>query len=492
MGHALGAVALLAILASGGAVADESESDERRYPWISGTLDLGLELRLDDRDTDAYADQFLRFEANPPGKPKLSVHGSLWLVEDLDGHEDRTSSLTSLRDTSSTAVEARLLELYVEVDDLWEDYTLRAGRQRILESPAYTRMDGLFLKRRQGRWDWYLFGGARASIYEDAHEDAVLGGGAALRVSPRTRIAVDAFYGEDGRRDSEEVVPNLFQSLFGLGYPRRVKREVDSRQISVSVNHRLATHHHFFGRYTLYDEESDEILLSASGFFPKHEIFYDVTYRRRLEILGDRQNDVTGFYRILGTQNEFDDLLATVNIPLTERVSLGFEGQIHDARDDSSTTANRDYYRLGAFVHVDELRPDVNATLFIENWTVQDGEGTWAITGEIQKQWDRIEATIRADFERYEDRISTYEPQYFFANSVIVALVPGLYPNYRLLAPFLDVDRVLTHENIYSLEGELVYKLDERRRLEFRATYEQDDGPDSPYWRFRARYTVRF
>jgi hypothetical protein len=147
---------------------------------------------------------------------------------------------------------------------------------------------------------------------------------------------------------------------------------------------------------------------------------------------------------------------------------------------------------VGAFVHVDELRPDVNATLFVENWTVQDGEGTWAITGEIQKKWERIEATLRADFERYENRISSYEPQYFFANRVIVALLPGLYPNYRLLAPFLDMDRVLTHENIYSLEGELVYKLDERRRLEFRATYEQDDGLDSPYWRFRARYTVRF
>ena len=44
--------------------------------------------------------------------------------------------------------------------------------------------------------------------------------------------------------------------------------------------------------------------------------------------------------------DEFDDLLATVSVPLTERYSIGLEGQIHDARDDSSTTTGESLFRF--------------------------------------------------------------------------------------------------------------------------------------------------
>jgi hypothetical protein len=51
---------------------------------------------------------------------------------------------------------------------------------------------------------------------------------------------------------------------------------------------------------------------------------------------------------------------------------------------------------------------------------------------------------------------------------------------------------VETHENIYSVYMRGKWTLRENQDLNVGVTYETDDGPDSPYWRIKAQYAIRF
>lgn len=459
--------------------------------WYKGRFNAEIDARSAGGDTDIDLSQTLSLDITPPKYPKLRIRGLLWLNEDLDSDHDN-SALADLDDAYDASVRGKLLHLYVELDDVWGDSTLRIGRQRILESPAFNRVDGIFFKKNYGKWDWYAFGGARASVYDDAHDDLVLGGGVSAWVTPETRIALDGFYGEEDRSSGNEVYRFPWHDWFGYGFPRRVKTETDSRQIALTVMHYLTPRHSLFGRYTLHDGDSDELQLTATGVFSKQEVVYNVSYRRRLDLLEDRANDVTGFYRVLGVWDEYDDLLATVHVPLTDKLTIGVEGQIHESHGDNRNNANRDYWRAALVVGVDELAPNLDLTAALEYWDVGEGEGVWAVTGEIVRSWERWKLTLGADYERYEDRVVEYRPEYFWTHQALAVFVPGYFfgalPWYRLL----DIDVVETHENIYTLYGKVDYKLRDNQDIWMRVTFEEDDGPDSPYWRVQAGYTIRF
>lgn len=459
--------------------------------WYKGRFNAEIDARSAGGDTDVDLSQTLALDITPPKYPKLTIRGLLWLNEDLDSDHEN-SALADIDDAYNASVRGKLLHLYVELDDVWGDSTLRIGRQRILESPVYNRIDGIFFKKDYGKVDWYAFAGARASIYDDAHDDLVIGGGTSAWVTPKTRIALDAFYAEEDRSSGNEVYRFPWHDWLGSSYPRRVKTEVDSRQISLTVMHYLNERHSLFGRYTLHDGDSDEIQLTATGVFAKREIVYNVSYRRRLDLLEDRANDVTGFYRIVGVWDEYDDLFATVQVPMTEKLTLGLEGQIHESHGDNRNNANRDYWRGAVVLGVDELAPNLDLTAALEYWDVSDGEGVWAITGDIVRTWERWKLTVGADYERYEDRVVEYQPEYFWAHQGLAFFLPryffGALPWYRLF----DVDVVETHENIYTVYGKVDYKFRENQDMWMRLTFEEDDGPDSPYWRLQAGYTIRF
>jgi hypothetical protein len=280
--------------------------------------------------------------------------------------------------------------------------------------------------------------------------------------------------------------------LLGLNFPRRVKTDVDSRQVSLTMTHYLNPRHSLYGRYTLHDGNSDELQLSATGAFTQRDIVYNVTYRRRLDLLEDRTNDVTGYYRVLGVWDEYDDLFAAVQIPLTEKLSLGLENQIHESHGDDLNDTNRDYWRSAVVLTVDELAPNLDLTTSLEYWDVSDGEGVWAVTGEVTKTWERWRLALGADFERYEDRYVEYRPEYFWAHQGLAFILPryyfGTFPWFR----FFDTGVVETHENIYTVYGKVNYKIDENQDTWLRLTFEEDDGPDSPYWRLQAGYSLRF
>ena len=458
-------------------VEDTDVESAERWDWIQGELELRLNFEHEESESDIELEQFFRFQIDPPKHERLKIRGSLWMIEDLDGKEPSTSTLRDLDDSFDSAIQARFLYLYLEADDVWGDSTLRVGRQRIRESVAYNRIDGLYFKQRRARWQWYAFGGARASLYEDSYKDAVAGGGISFRPWKRTRVAIDYYYGEDEQRGSERVAPTIPEPSPVQTSLRGVRRQIDSQSLSLSVTQLLTLRHQLHGRYVFHDSDSDEIRLSATGVFALNDISYAVSYQRRLDVLHDRTNDLTGFYRVLGAQNEFDDLQATISIPIKERFAISFEGQFHEAQNDSSLNANRDFQRYALVFSAEELGSDIDMMAALERWNVSDGEGSWAVTGEVSKQWTKMRGTIGIDFERYADRLITYSGDYPFAYPPLVAS---------------DIEVVKLHENIYSLYGRVRYALDERRELDAQLTLEDDDSSSSPYWRLQANYRIRF
>lgn len=484
-----------------GQVAGETESEpEETQPaagrWIRGSFDAGFDGTWSDGGSDIDFDQTLRLRLDPPQYPRLHVRGAVRLEEDLDSDDYYESELRDFDDTTDSDVRANLLHLYVDIDDLWGDSVLRLGRQRIAESPLYNRVDGLYFKQRLPGWEWYVFGGARASNYYDTHEDAVLGAGVAVQVTPVTRVALDAFYGDEDRDEDIRVRP-LYR-LFDLQFPRRVEENIDNNYVSLSVWQWFTPNISFFGRLGVQDGNLDDLVLSVNGQYEPWDVSYEATYRGQLDENGDQVNDLTSYYRILGEYEEYNDLLVAVHKPLNEVYTVSLEGQWHNSSAGGDETwANRDFQRYALILSADELVPTVDASVALEYWDVDQGESTWAVTGEVSKTWERLELILGADYERYEDRVIEYNPWVFIGSQGLSALapfvgLPPLGPGYNPIVYLFDTRAVEMHENIYSLYGKVEYELAEDQELALKVTFEEDDGPESPYWRVQAGYTINF
>ena len=429
--------------------AQESDPEPSWKEWFTGELQLGLDAARSSRDGDITLDQVLRLKIDPPKHERFHIRTTLWTIEDLDGREDPTSTLRRLNDASGSSVQARLLSLYLEVDDVGGDSTLRLGRQRITDGVVYNRIDGAYYKLRGARWEGYAFGGARASVYEDAHEDLATGAGLSVRLPTKTRVGVDFFYGADERR-------------------RLGSSDLETSITSVSLYQALTSRHSIFGRATWNATDIDELRFSVQGFFTESEIVYTLSYYNRLSTLTERATDVSDFYRVLGEFNQFQDVHALVDIPITKRFGLGLEAQVHDAENASLQSGNRDFQRYGMSLDFYDLRGHYDTSLILDYWNADFGEGQWTVTGEVSREWERTKTTLGIDYDRFEDRVTNFDPT---------------------LQSVLFVE---THENIYSFYVKVEHEINEQHRVRVRALFEDDDGPDSPYWRLRAEYTLSF
>lgn len=465
---------------------------DKKVDVFRGELSTRLDAQRSNRDSNVMLEQHFTFTVKPAVHEKLQLRGGLWLLEDLDGHESADSSLSGLNNTFKHSVQLRPLHLYLQMEDTWGDSTLRVGRQRILEGPAYSRIDGAYFHKQLSHWDWYAFAGARASLYDGAHDDLNAGAGVGLDLTPTTRFTLDSVYAENDRRSSEAVRTLLPRGLFGIRFPREAASDVDTRVISAALHKRLAESHYLHAQYTVTDGVSDEYLVSVSGVFVGHEIAYDLTLRRQEQIIGDRANDVTGFYRVLGEQNEYTDASATVQFSVSERLTLGLEGQIRETESDDPATANRDFQRYAITLRADDLPHSVGFRASIEQWNVSGDEGTIAFTGDVSKSWDLWKLTAGADYERWEDRVVDYREYAAPAVRVIGRAAPFVRRSSGIIAALLDTDVVETHENVYMVYAETERKFGDSQKVSWRLSYEQDDGPDSPYWRFNATYRLRF
>jgi hypothetical protein len=469
----------------------DEESDSGR-DWISGNLRLELDAIHGHRASDVDFDQTLRMRIEPPKHPRLRFVTSFWLTEDLDGDEDPDVGLYDIDSGYGSDIQTRLLSLYLEADDVLGGATLRLGRQRILDGPLYNRIDGLHLKWVKNRWTTYLYGGARASLYEDAHNDLVLGVGADYRVGNNTRVGIDLFYGDEHRDGEDRVRRGLYARLLGLDFPREVETEIDDRLIAFRLYQRFFENHWLYAEFLVQNERADELTLDLTGFFEATDITYHLSYRRRLARAEDRVNALTSFYRVLGAQEKYHQIHASVQRPFTERFTLALEADWHDSDDDSPYTGNRDYIRLALVASVTNIYKGVNLETALERWDVDGGEDAWVITGEVNRKWDKWEVALGADYEQYQDRFVDYNPWPYWIRQSANLLIPGIYTGFSPAVYFLDDRVVQTREEIYSVYSRVRWEFAENQALSFRVRYEQDDGPDAPYWRLRAAYELDF
>lgn len=470
----------------------EGDVGAKKFNWIEGSFRAGVDAEWSSRDSDLDFDQHLRLRLRHPDHPNTSVVGSLWMHENTSSN-DYSSALNDIYDAYDGDVQARLYDLYVQQEKLWGNTTLRFGRQRISDGPWYNRIDGLYLRQYYQQWDWYAFVGARASVYEDAHDDLVTGGGINYHLSHRTTVGVDVMYADDHRRLSRaQNTFNPLAAIWNPGYPRRVNEEVSNTQIAFHVAHDFNPNLRVYGQFILNDGDGDELLLDLTGYYAAWDLTYEVSYRHQLQRIGDRSNDFTSFYRVLGPENEYGNLLVSLHKPLCEKLILSLEGELHDAKNDDWLTGNRDYWRLAAILSAQEVLWGMNASVGLERWNVQDGEGAWAVTGELRKQYEHLEWFLGADFERYRDDLVEYNrwPSFLYQFSLLA--IPGSFSRFTPGVWYLDSARVETHENIYTLYTGIKYDLKENQTLRGRVSFEDDDSSDSPYWRVQASYEIKF
>ena len=71
-------------------------------------------------------------------------------------------------------------------------------------------------------------------------------------------------------------------------------------------------------------------------------------------------------------------------------------------------------------------------------------------------------------------------------------MLPGAFVGYNPIVLIADQWAVETHEDVHSVYSKLNWAFRDNQDVTLGVTYEEDDGPDSPYWRVRAGYVIRF
>ncbi len=491
------------------AAPEQTEKDR----WYYGRFEAGFDGRWSDDESDIDLDQSLRLNVDPPGQKNMHVRSLFWLREDVDSDNDRYNTLRDLDDNYDSDVDARVVYLYLDIDDLWGDSTLRIGRQRVMEGPSFNRFDGVYFKQRHARWDWYVFGGWQASLYGDDFDDPVAGGGVSSQLSTQTRVAVDVYWERDDRDHYNTYIRPRLSNLLYRDFPRDVEADRDDTRISLSVWQVVNANLTLFGRLDLFDEDGDELTLQATGQIPTWKLSYQATYRRLMSTVKDRSSDLTAYYRILGPQSAYDDFQLVLHRPLSEKIGLTLEGQLHRVDDhypdpwlraydhdyDYADRANRDFNRFAAILSIDDLIWGLSTSTTVQVWDVDGRDASWSVGSEVTKKWDDLSLTLGADYERWESEYTTYD---FFPNwknnirRAFASLGSGststAYFGSNFTVRLRDVKPIETNEDIYSIYSKLRWAFAENQDVSLALSYEHDDSDDSPYWRVRAGYTLEF
>jgi hypothetical protein len=486
-------LALLACCVTAAAQETDEEAPAPKPKWYDGELRLDADAEWSGGGSDFDMDQTLRLNIDPPEYPKLRIRSSFWLHEDLGGDDDGIHA--DLYDAWDNDVEARVMHLYLEADDLWGNSTLRLGRQRIFEGPYFNRLDGIYFNKQMRKWNWYAYAGWRASYYQQSHDDPAYGGGVSVNLTPTTRVALDAYQVKEERRRYYVYRRRRFTDFLNDEFPRDVSRDFTDTSVSLSLWQDLTPNLRFFGAYRWHDGDGDEIHLELSGFVPAWQLSYELAYRKRLDVARDRPTDRTAYYRVLGRHDEYDSWFLAVHKPFFEFMTVSLEAEIRDVESTELRGANdRDFKRFGANLHFDEFFWMLDADLGAEIWDVDGAEEGWSINAELSRPFGKHEVALGAGYENYIDESFVYNFFPNWRNQVRIAVfrppTPVLTNNFTV--NWRDVYPLEAHEDIYSLYADWQWDLNESNAFNAGVTYEIDDSSESPYWRVKAGYTFKF
>ena len=480
------------------AAAEEVKGANDLRSWFSGELRAGFDGEWANSYKDVDLDQSLRLNIDPPQWERLHLRSWFWIQEDLDSSHRRGNVLNGISDSYSSDTTAHIRSLYLEVDDIWGDSTLRLGRQRITDGLAFNRIDGVYFKKRMARWDWYAFGGWRASLYDEAHDDTAFGGGASVRLTDSTRVALD-FYQADEERCNRELHrrgQGIFWDLLNPRYCRRSGLSASDSVVSASVWQDVTPNLRVSGRFEWHDGDADELMLRATGYISSWDLLYEATYRGLFNTAKDRVSDRTAFYRVLDQRQEYDDFLVAVHKPLTKKIVLSLEGQFHEVESGEWPWTNRDYRRFGASLDTNDLLWDLDTGLAVEFWDVDGRDGAWSVSGEVTKAWESLRLTVGAGYDRYTDEYTVYNPWPDRIATGRRILTGNSGFGWAAYTPFwitlLDESTVEVNDDIYWVDAACTRAFGNNQEVSLRVMFEHDDTSESPYWQVRANYSLRF
>ena len=483
--------------------------------WFSGEFDAGFDgiWSRDNREIDL--DQTLKLNLEIPGYDKLHVRSMFLLDEDIDSDDDRNNPLRDFDDNEDDDISADVLYLHLDIDDVWGDSQMRIGRQRIQESPFAARIDGLYFKQNVGAWDWYVFGGWQASLYDQSFDDPAAGGGVAWQVSANTRVALDAYWLEEDRIHYTHYYRPRLRDLLYDDYPRELDNEVDDSVVSLSIWQAITQNLRLMARLDVHDGSRTELTIQATGYVPAWLLSYELTYLVLYGDIEDRASSLTSFYRILGPENSYDDVLLVLHRPLTKKITLTLEGEVREVDHESPRwgsnywnqayeypdKTNQDFVRYAAILSADDLVWGLDGNISFGYWDIDEFDDSWNVGGEIGKSWDEFTVTFGAEYRHYETLDTVYNIWPYARNQFRRSLaslggntspLDTFYYDSNFTVRLRDVKPVGYSDGIIaiSLEGKWAYT--QNQSLSLGVTYEDDDTDDAPYWRVRAGYRIEF
>lgn len=497
----------------------ETESDEpagaNEKKWISGEFNADIDAIWSEDNREVDLDQTLKLNLEIPGYENFHIKSMFWLREDIDSDNERRNPLRDIDDNEGSDVTGDVLYLHLDIDDLWGDSLLRIGRQRIQEGPSFARIDGLYFKKSLGAWDWYVFGGWQASLYDQSFDDPAVGAGVAWQVSANTRVALDAYYLEEDRIHYEHYYRPRLSDLLYNDYPRGTDNEIDDSVVSLSIWQAITQNLRLMARLDIHDGSHSELTLQATGYVPSWLLSYELTYRGLYGDLEDRASSLTSFYRILGPEQSYDDFMLVLHRPLTDKITLSIEGEIRSVDNDYPRwgwsywdqafeypdKSNQDFVRYAANVSADDLVWGLDGNVSFEYWDIDEFEDSWNVGGEIGKSWEEFTLTLGVDYRHYETLDSDYNIWPYARNQFRRALasiggntspINTFYYDANFTVRLRDVKPVEYSDDIIAVSLEGKWAFSENQSLSLGVTYEDDDTDDSPYWRIQSGYSLKF
>lgn len=497
--------------------AEQTVSEQPAAPkkWISGEFDAGFDGIWSRHDRDIDLDQTLKLNLEIPGYDKLHVRSMFLLDEDFDSDNARNNPLRDLDDNHRSDVSGDVLYLHLDIDDVWGDSLLRIGRQRIPDGPSYARIDGVYFKKNMGAWDWYVFGGWQASLYDQPFGDPAVGGGVAWQVSSNTRVALDAYWLDEDREHYTHYYRPRLTDLLYRDYPRGLENDLDDSMVSLTIWQAITQNLRVMARLDLHDGSHTELTLQATGYIPACLLSYELTYHGLFGDLEDRASSLTSYYRILGPENSYDDFLLVLHRPITKKITLSLEGEIRnvdagyprwgwsywDQDYDYPVKTNQDFNRFAAILSANDLVWGLDGNISFEYWDIDDFGDSWNVSSEISKAWEAFELSLGVEYRHYETMDTVYNIWPYARNQFRKALASlggnnsplnTFYYDSNFTVRLRDVKPVNYSDDIVAVSLEGKWKYTKNQSLSLGVTYEDDDTDDSPYWRVRAGYTLEF
>lgn len=409
-------------------------------PGVHGFLATRYEGRSEGgaRDHDLYHSASI--DIGEKGRDPFTAHIMGRVSVDLDGQSDRENQFVfpSLADGYDQAVHGLLYHAYVDAGDGESLDKLRVGRQTLYETPELVLFDGVRLETTahgDGRFQWGLYGGVPAHLYESsAHGDRVFGTHAQASPWKGGRLRFDWMHLEDPER-----LGTAQNDLLGL-----------SLQQDVAAGLKVD------GRYTRLEEEDRDVRVKANYVLPDVDLSFQASYYELLEAQRNFAFELNPFFSSLQTYFPYNQIGGLISKGIGDAFELELGANVRRVDDDADIGQfNRDFerYFMTASAH------DVLA------------EGlALSLTGDVYESEGQDIRTWGADVSR------AFDEQFELSGGTYYSLF-----KYDL---FLDEER----EDVRTYFLRLRYRRSKSLRFDIGYEYEDDDQDEYHQLRVGSRW----